>query len=372
MAFRSLELVSAAVVAAGAAAVAVVLSADVAAQGRRGGGGGGDPVLPSDGVVGYYTVCSTDGGGGFLMRPDGSGRIHVGPGPVALSRGESVQNVVWTEGGDIWSALVSDGGTDPVVDMPDGAVLEAEVDEGIGGRLALGGGRIAYYVLSTSTGALVRIVVSDLTFDNGAISGIGSTVLEMDGDDYAAIGSPDDSASGDLTNSPGLALSVDGGLLALSVYGDLWLFDLDSTSAAPIPLTRTKGVSESQPAFSSDHRLAFMVGDYASSKRSDNWVLKNLNVGVMDPAVPLAYTRLLGKSNVGDAGDLRTPGLAWSPDGQHILFVAVGARPSRQATCGGENWDLFAVPADGTGKAVAIAPTVGTADEAYPSWGWTQ
>src|SRR5262249_51416209 len=156
--------------------------------------------------------------------------------------------------------------------------------------------------------------------------------------------------------------------IVVTIYSDLWLLTLQSdghTLDSAQALTRSVGDTEVESAFLPDgNTLAYTGGPNGRFRRDVGGpFIQNLDVLTLDLGSH-AITKLTTERFV----DTRWP--ASSPDGTTIAFSAQGKRATRTSPCGGlVNYDLFAVPADGSGPATLLTNTVGTSVESFAQWG---
>jgi Tol biopolymer transport system component len=203
------------------------------------------------------------------------------------------------------------------------------------------------------------LVIADIVRDeNQKITGLTSPTVVAN---LLDIGSPSDSSLGTEGGFTGFPdFSPDGSRIAVSIYGDLWLLNLDADGHTLLfsqPVTRTRHDTEWQAVFSPDGgRLAYVAG-------------RNNRRGVMGVNL---FTINLGTTEVTQVTrnqDAINP--AWSPDGLFLAFTARGERTPRGSPCGVfVNFDIYQIKADGTSAATLLTNTVGNGVERFTQWGW--
>ena len=152
--------------------------------------------------------------------------------------------------------------------------------------------------------------------------------------------------------------SPDGSSVVVVIQGDLWLIHLQAdgrTFASAEQLTHTPTVTEWNPAFSPDGtKIAFTAG--TSRRNSIGVSASTMEIYVLDLSTPeRAITSLTAAPN-GSAVGIGRDGAAWPPTGEQIAFSATGKNPHNRV-CGIRNFDLFLMPADGSGPATALTNT---------------
>jgi dipeptidyl aminopeptidase/acylaminoacyl peptidase len=209
------------------------------------------------------------------------------------------------------------------------------------------------------------LVIADIVRDeNQKITGLTNPTVVANLFD---IGSPSDSSLGTEGGFTGFPdFSPDGNRIAVSIYGDLWLLNLDAdghTLLSSQPVTRTPRDTESRGVFSPDgSRLAYIGGRNDPNRgvlsRSAN--LFTINLDTMEVT---QVTR--NQDTINDPGDP-----AWSPDGLFLAFTARGERSPRDSSCGLVNYEIYEIKADGTSAPTLLTNPGANGVEGYSQWGW--